>query len=70
LLDADEAFLTGTAIEITPIREIDGRAIGDGARGSVTEAIPENILRRRRRTKAGISAVAASCGNEKNLASS
>ena len=39
LLDADEAFLTGTAIEITPIREVDGRAIGAGARGPVTEAI-------------------------------
>ncbi|MGE0132201.1 MAG: branched-chain amino acid transaminase [Blastocatellales bacterium] len=39
LLNADEAFLTGTAIEITPIREVDGRAIGNGARGPATEAI-------------------------------
>ena len=41
LLDADEAFLTGTAIEITPIREVDGRAIGNGARGPITEAIQQ-----------------------------
>jgi branched-chain amino acid aminotransferase len=39
LLQADEAFLTGTAIEITPIREVDGKAIGNGGRGPVTEAI-------------------------------
>ncbi|MEJ2468667.1 MAG: branched-chain amino acid transaminase, partial [Campylobacterales bacterium] len=30
---ADEAFLTGTAAEITPVREIDARVIGNGARG-------------------------------------
>ncbi|MFQ5787045.1 MAG: aminotransferase class IV, partial [Thermodesulfobacteriota bacterium] len=33
---ADEAFLTGTAAEITPIREVDGRSIGDGRPGDVT----------------------------------
>jgi branched-chain amino acid aminotransferase len=33
---ADEAFLTGTAAEVVPIREVDGRAIGDGRRGPVT----------------------------------
>jgi len=44
LLDADEAFLTGTAIEITPIREVDGRAIGNGARGPVTEAIQKTFF--------------------------
>jgi len=33
---ADEAFFTGTAAEITPIREIDGRQIGAGERGPVT----------------------------------
>lgn len=44
LLDADEAFLTGTAIEITPIREVDGRAIGAGARGPVTEAIQKTFF--------------------------
>lgn len=36
---ADEAFFTGTAAEITPIREIDGRRIGKGLRGPVTEKL-------------------------------
>lgn len=36
---ADEAFFTGTAAEITPIRELDGRAIGDGRRGPVCEQL-------------------------------
>ncbi|CAG1021256.1 branched-chain amino acid aminotransferase [Methylococcales bacterium] len=33
---ADEAFFTGTAAEVTPIRELDGRIIGEGGRGPVT----------------------------------
>ena len=36
---ADEAFFTGTAAEVTPIRELDRRTIGSGARGPVTERI-------------------------------
>ena len=36
---ADEAFFTGTAAEVTPIREVDGRAIGIGSRGPVTEKL-------------------------------
>jgi len=36
---ADELFFTGTAAELTPIREIDGRIIGNGSRGPVTHAI-------------------------------
>jgi len=36
---ADELFFTGTAAEITPIREIDGRIIGTGKRGPITEQI-------------------------------
>ena len=36
---ADEAFFTGTAAEVTPIREIDGRVIGEGHRGPVTEML-------------------------------
>ncbi len=36
---ADEAFFTGTAAEVTPIRELDDRLIGDGARGAVTSEI-------------------------------
>ncbi len=34
---ADEAFFTGTAAEVTPIRELDGRSIGAGSRGPITE---------------------------------
>lgn len=36
---ADEAFFTGTAAEVTPIRELDGREIGEGSRGPVTERL-------------------------------
>ena len=36
---ADEAFFTGTAAEVTPIREVDHRAIGSGSRGPVTEQL-------------------------------
>ena len=36
---ADEAFFTGTAAEVTPIREIDNRRIGAGRRGPVTEKL-------------------------------
>ncbi len=36
---ADEAFFTGTAAEVTPIREIDGRSIGSGKRGPITEIL-------------------------------
>ena len=36
---ADEAFFSGTAAEITPIRELDDRTIGSGSRGPVTERL-------------------------------
>ena len=36
---ADEAFFTGTAAEVTPIREVDNRSIGNGARGPITEKL-------------------------------
>ena len=39
LFNADEAFFTGTAAELTPIREVDGRTIGAGKRGPITEKI-------------------------------
>lgn len=39
LINSDEAFFTGTAAEITPIREIDGEIIGEGRRGEITEKI-------------------------------
>ena len=36
---ADEAFFTGSAAEVTPIRELDGRSIGNGSRGPITEEL-------------------------------
>jgi branched-chain amino acid aminotransferase len=36
---ADEAFFTGTAAEVTPIREVDDRTIGSGRRGPITERL-------------------------------
>jgi len=36
---ADEAFFTGTAVEVTPIREVDARIIGEGHRGPITEKL-------------------------------
>jgi branched-chain amino acid aminotransferase len=38
---ADEAFFTGTAAEVTPIREVDGRIIGEGKRGPITEKLQQ-----------------------------
>ncbi len=38
---ADEAFLTGTAAEVTPIREVDARIIGKGGRGEITQKLQE-----------------------------
>jgi len=38
---ADEAFFTGTAAEITPIRSVDGIPIGSGSRGPVTARLQE-----------------------------
>ena len=39
LLDADEAFYSGTAVEITPISTVDGSTIGSGIIGPITEII-------------------------------
>lgn len=39
LLSADEAFFTGTAVEVTPIVEVDGKRLGVGTRGPVSEKI-------------------------------
>jgi len=36
---ADEAFFTGTAAEVTPIREVDARILGTGSRGPITEKL-------------------------------
>jgi len=44
LLNSDEAFFTGTAAEVTPIRELDGHAIGGGQRGLITAQIQRIYL--------------------------
>jgi len=41
LYAADEIFVTGTAVEITPVRKVDHMRIGEGARGPVTQRIQE-----------------------------
>jgi len=41
---ADEAFFTGTAAELTPIREVDDRQIGSGRRGPVTEDLQSTFF--------------------------
>jgi branched-chain amino acid aminotransferase len=38
---ADEAFFTGTAAEVLPIRELDGRIIGEGRRGPITTRLQD-----------------------------
>jgi branched-chain amino acid aminotransferase len=44
LLNADEAFFTGTAAEITPIREVDGQRIGNGRCGPITAELQEKFF--------------------------
>jgi branched-chain amino acid aminotransferase len=44
LFVADEVFVTGTAAEVTPVRAIDGVAIGVGSRGPVTTRLQERYL--------------------------
>jgi branched-chain amino acid aminotransferase len=41
LYTADEAFLTGTAAEVVPIREVDDRVVGTGVPGPITRQIQE-----------------------------
>jgi branched-chain amino acid aminotransferase len=41
---ADEIFLTGTAAEVTPIREVDYRQIGEGRRGPITEELQKTFF--------------------------
>lgn len=41
---ADEVFMTGTAAEVTPVREIDDRKIGNGEPGPITRRIQENFF--------------------------
>ena len=50
---ADEAFFTGTAAEVTPIREVDGRKIGKGERGPITKRFQDaffDVVRGRTRS--------------------
>lgn len=44
LSSADEAFFTGTAAEVTPIRALDGKSIGNGRRGPITERIQQKFF--------------------------
>lgn len=44
LYTADEAFLTGTAAEVVPIREVDDRRVGDGTPGPVTRQIQQTFF--------------------------
>ena len=41
---AEEAFFTGTAAEVTPIREVDGRQIGEGRRGPLTTRLQQRYF--------------------------
>lgn len=44
LESADELFFSGTAVEITPIKEVDGRMIGDGTPGPITRRLQSTFL--------------------------
>ncbi|NPD31732.1 branched-chain amino acid transaminase [Berryella wangjianweii] len=41
---ADEVFMTGSAAEVTPVASVDGRVVGQGARGPVTEALQRRFF--------------------------
>jgi branched-chain amino acid aminotransferase len=41
---ADEVFLTGTAAEVTPVREVDDRKVGAGARGPITKRVQDRFF--------------------------
>ena len=43
LVDADEAFFTGTAVEITPVTKLNGNHIKDGKRGEITKKLQETF---------------------------
>jgi branched-chain amino acid aminotransferase len=43
LIAADELFFSGTAVEVTPIREIDGHSVGDGKPGAITRRIQKTF---------------------------
>jgi branched-chain amino acid aminotransferase len=43
VLGADELFFSGTAVEVTRIREVDGRVVGDGTLGPITRRIQDTF---------------------------
>jgi branched-chain amino acid aminotransferase len=43
VMEADELFFSGTAVEVTPIREVDGHVVGDGTPGPVTQRIRQTF---------------------------
>jgi len=59
---ADECFLTGTAAEVAPVVEVDGRAIGDGKPGAVTKRLNEAFRARVQVEGAPISPLEAPAG--------
>jgi branched-chain amino acid aminotransferase len=44
LRSADELFFSGTAVEVTPIKEVDGRVVGDGSPGLITRRIQKTFF--------------------------
>jgi len=44
LYTADEAFLTGTAAEVVPIRAVDDRPVGDGRPGPITQKLQQTYF--------------------------
>ena len=55
---ADEAFMTGTAAEVTPVRELDDRQIGEGKPGPITRKVIEVFRRRIARPRIALRHVA------------
>jgi branched-chain amino acid aminotransferase len=43
LMSADELFFSGTAVEVTPIREVDGHVVGNGKPGAITRRIQQTF---------------------------
>jgi len=44
VMSADEVFFSGTAVEVTPVRELDGKIIGDGKPGAITRKIQQTFF--------------------------
>jgi branched-chain amino acid aminotransferase len=44
LYAADEVFFTGTAVEVTPIRSVDGLPVGEGTRGPITQQLQQEFF--------------------------